>query len=150
MSKYELVCVIDAGLTTADIKTTQESIEKAVGKKNILDTDQMGLLPLAYPLRGNDQGYFLSYQISIEPSEMQELKTHLSLEKGVAKSVFYKMGENEQFLKFADLQQKFETMRPQEPVKETKEEKEKRLEDKKDWAKDEAPVEIKEEETTLE
>jgi len=55
MSKYELVCVIDAGLTTADIKNTQESIEKAVGKKNILDTDQMGLLPLAYPLRGNDQ-----------------------------------------------------------------------------------------------
>jgi len=84
---------------------------------------------------------------------MEEIKTHLRLEKGVAKSVFYKMGENEQFLKFADLQQKFETMRPQEAEKESKEEKEKKLADKKastEAVNEVAKTEVEEGETTLE
>ncbi len=130
MSKYELVCVIDAGMPSADIKTTQESVEKALGKKSILDTDQIGLLPVAYPLRGQDQGYFLSYQVEVEPTAMEELKTHLRLEKGVAKFVFYKMGEKEQFLKFGELQKQFEALWPQDKDQEAKDEaKAKKLED---------------------
>ncbi len=117
MSKYELVCVIDAGAPSSEIKATQENIEKTVSKKSILATDQMWLMPLAYPLNWNDQWYFLSYHVEIDPARMEEIKVALRLEKGLAKFVFYKMGDHEKFLTFADLQKSFEEQWPKEPEK---------------------------------
>lgn len=137
MNKYELVCVIDAGLPSTEIKSVQESVEKTVGKKSILATDQMWLLPLAYPLNGQDQGYFLSYHISLDPKELEEIKWALRLEKRVPKFVFYRMGDNEKFLTFSELEQKFETNRPQDkeqeaPIEEKPGEPEEKEEKKKE------------------
>ena len=48
--QYELVCVIDARLSMEDIRAQMNTIEKFIGEAKV-DIDDMGLLPLAYPLK---------------------------------------------------------------------------------------------------
>lgn len=103
MKKYELVCVIDAGASSADINAVKERVEALVGTW-MLEKDDIGLLPLAYPLRGHDQAYFMSYYVALEQSQIEELKTFLRIEKVVAKFFFYAMKDSEVFMKFADVQ----------------------------------------------
>lgn len=108
--------MIDSALNAVDLKEKKAAIEKIVTSNNwkILDTDDMGLVPLAYPLRGQNQGAIISYQCSIDPTNLDEMKSQLSLEKWLAKYYFYGMKEDEQFLKYADLQKKYEEMHAQE------------------------------------
>lgn len=111
MKTYELVCVIDAGLASADISALKEKIEKLL---SIQDTDDMGLLPVAYPLNGQDQAYFVSYCVEASNDDLGLLRTELSLTKGLVKFVFYTMKKNETFMKFASLQKRYDDMLTQE------------------------------------
>lgn len=80
MKKYELVTVIDANLSGADIKETNAVVEKLLGK-GILDTDDIGLMPTAYPLLGQDQAYYVSYLVELDGDAIDELKSDLRLVK---------------------------------------------------------------------
>ena len=108
MYTYELVCVIDAVLASKEVDALKKKIEKALPE--IKATDEMGLLPLAYPLRGQDQAYFVSYHIGATAEQVIDLKSMLRLEKSVAKYVFYAMREQDQFLHFTDLQKSYDAL----------------------------------------
>jgi len=54
MKNYELVTVIDTNLSGPEIKAANEAVQKLLGK-GILDTDEIGLMPTAYPILGQDQ-----------------------------------------------------------------------------------------------
>jgi ribosomal protein S6 len=90
------------------------------------------LLPLAYPLRGQEQAYFVSYHTRLDEVTKKKVTNMLTLEKGVAKFVFFSMKENETFLKYADLKKSYEAIISEEetakmkdtPVKEVEEAKE--------------------------
>jgi len=124
---YELVCVIDAAVSSKGVEELKKSIEKHI---EIVDTDDMWLLPLAYPLRWQEQAYFVSYHITIDEVVKKKVSNMLKLEKGVAKFVFFSMKENETFLKYADLKKSYEAIIDQEeadkmkknPTKEEEEE----------------------------
>ena len=77
---YELVCVIDARLSMEDIRAQMKAVEQLAGN-TIIATDDMGLLPLAYPLKGQMQAYFVSYALGIETNLLTELKKNLSIQK---------------------------------------------------------------------
>ena len=111
MKHYELVCIIDAGLSSADISVLRKNIEKLLSIKEI---DDMWLLPLSYPLNGQDQAYFLSYYVEMDEQNISEVKNELRLMKWLAKFVFYAMKTGEKFLKFADLQKRYEDLVSQE------------------------------------
>lgn len=108
MKQYELVCVIDGGLSSADATAVREKLEKHI--PTIVATDDMGLMPLAYPLNGQDQAYFLSYHIEAPADSLVAIKAELKLIKGLAKYVFYVMKDGEEFLTFADLQKRYDTL----------------------------------------
>jgi len=116
MRTYELVCVIDTTLSTADIKSLIERIENHVTTRNwvIKATDDMWLMPMAYPLNGQSQGYIVSYHISIDPTELPDAKVELGLEKGLAKFFFYGMKDSDEFMMFGDLQKRFDEIYPVE------------------------------------
>lgn len=104
MKNYELVCIIDAAVAGKDVDALKGKIEKEL---DVLATDDIGLLPLAYPLRGQEQAYFVSYHVRLTPEVMAKVSNMLKLEKGVAKYVFYTMKESERFLHFADMKKSY-------------------------------------------
>ena len=108
MKKYELVLVIDAATSSDDITKTMGAVEKLVG--TILETDNMGLLPVAYPVRGQNQAHYVSYYVELDPATIPEVKKELKLMKPLAKFFFYKMNDTDAFLKFADLKKQYEEM----------------------------------------
>ena len=117
MKKYELVCIIDASVSSADISETKTWVEKQLGDAK-LDFDDVGMLPLEYPLRGQDQAYFLSYYVQMENEALNELKAELRLYKKIAKSYFYSMKDSDTFFHFSDLQKRFEELNPSDDVEE--------------------------------
>lgn len=114
MRTYELVCVIDTALSSAEIKDLKGRIEKQITTHTgeIKATDEIGLMPLAYPLKGQDQGYIVSYHLQIDPGQLTEAKSELALIKGLAKFFFYGMKDSDEFLHFGDLQKKFDEIYP--------------------------------------
>lgn len=117
---YELVCVIDARLSMDEIRSQFALIENFVGDAKVA-VDDMWLLPLAYPLKGQQQAYFISYALHIETGLLSELKHSLSIEKAIMKFHLFSLKSAESFLKFADLKKAYADMQPEEPVDETPE-----------------------------
>ena len=111
--QYELVCVIDARLSMEDIRAQMKAVENMVGEARF-DTDDMGLLPLAYPLKWQTQAYFVSYALDIATDLLTELKHNLSLEKGVIKYHLFSLKSSDAFLKYADLKKAYAAMLPAE------------------------------------
>lgn len=117
MKKYELVIVIDANLSSSAISDVQASVEKLIDG-SILDTDQIWLVPVAYPLLGQDQAFFVSYYVNLDSQVLPELKSELRLIKWLAKFVFYTMHDEDAFLKMADLEKRYLDSLPEELVQE--------------------------------
>ena len=120
MKQYEFVTVIDTNLNAKQIEECRDSaltlLEKAGA--DIKERDEIGLLPLAYPLNGNMQAYVASYLIDLDPTHLSELKSDLRLIKGLAKSFFYSFGANDKFMKFAELKKQFEVVVEEEAERE--------------------------------
>lgn len=110
MKTYELVFVIDAWLPQADIDAVQTRVlghlQTAGGV--VIATDAIWLLPTAYPINGQDQAYYLSLHIQLDPNTMPELRETYGLEKWLARFAFYGMGENQQFFTYASLAKRYE------------------------------------------
>jgi ribosomal protein S6 len=121
MKNYEMVAVIDANLSSTDMQKAREDIEKLLGK-SIKEIDEIWLMPLAYPLLGQDQAYFVSYFTQIEPKSIDELKSELKLIKGLAKFSFFAMSNHETFLTMAQLAKKRTDLQPEESEEEESEE----------------------------
>ncbi len=118
---YELVCVIDSRLSMEDIRQQKGTIENLLWSAQ-QDVDDMWLLPLAYPLKGQTQAYFVSYAISLETNKLAELKHDLALEKWLAKYHIFSLKSLAGFLKYADLQKAYAQTLPDEEEEETQEE----------------------------
>jgi ribosomal protein S6 len=122
---YELVCVIDARLSMDEIRGQFTMIEGLVGDSKVA-IDDMWLLPLAYPMKGQQQAYFISYALHIETDLLSELKRALSIEKSIMKFHLFSLKSAESFQKFADLKKVYADIAPQlEEVEEVKEEEDK-------------------------
>jgi len=113
MKQYELVTVIDANLSGKEMKEVSASVEKLLGKK-ILDTDEIGLLPTAYPIQGQDQAYYVSYHVEMESDDIDQLKKDMSILKWLAKYTIFGLRSHEKFFKMADLKKRVEDLMPEE------------------------------------
>ncbi len=109
MKFYELVTVIDANLSAKDIKEVSAKVEELFGK-SIVDADAIGLLPTAYPVEGQDQAYYMSYHIEIDPDTIPQLKQDMSIMKWLVKYTIFGMSANESFMKMQDLKKRYEEM----------------------------------------
>lgn len=110
MKTYELVCVIDAWLPNTEITATKERVVSQLTKAwwEVIATDDIGLLPTAYPIRGQDQAYYLSLHIRVDANQLPELREVYGLEKGLARVAFYSMGNNQEFFSYAQLAKRYE------------------------------------------
>ncbi len=106
MAKYEFVWLIDPTLPMETIKQRVEEMKSILG--NIVDEDEIGFLDLVYPINKNNRAYFVSYLVELEPSEVSKKRKEISLLKWVMRLFFYKMGPKDKFLKFHEVNKKFE------------------------------------------
>lgn len=109
---YELVCVIDSRLSMEEIRTQQQAIESHLSDMKV-DLDDMGLMTLSYPLKGQNQAYFLSYYLSAEGSRIDGLKSELLLEKSLLKFHIFSMRNGEKFMKFSELKKAYQDSLPE-------------------------------------
>lgn len=117
--RYELVILIDARQKKDDISSLIANIEKFLWKWN-KQKDDIGFLDLVWH-QDFDRAYFVSYEAELEWEKVESIKKELSLIKWIHRAFFYKMWKNEKFLKFSDVNKKFEL---------SKEEKEKQKQEK--------------------
>lgn len=111
-TRYELVVVINPALTADQITALKTKIVDLVGE--VIDTDDIGLLPLAYQMNGQVQAYFISRYVELDQARMQEISAELRITKGVSKFVFYKIDPKQGYLKFAELNKMFADIQQQE------------------------------------
>jgi len=114
VKRYELVVVIDPALTADHITTLKHKIVELVG--SVIDTDDIGLLPLAYQMNGQSQAYYVSWLLELPTEKVAEITTELRITKGVMKFVFYTLDPKQDYLKFADLHAMFVTIQQEEEV----------------------------------
>ena len=98
-----MVLLVDASLSETDRKDMVSEFEKLI-KKTILDQDDMGLQQLMYNLGNktwNDKAYVYSYYIQAEAEDLDVIKKNLLYNKAIKRYYIFKMDKNEEFLKFA-------------------------------------------------
>ena len=106
--RYELVVVIDPVLTADQMSALKAKIVETIG--NVLDTDDMGLLPLAYPVNGQQQAYFVSWYLDLDPAQVAAYSHELRITRGIQKFFFYSLGQ-QKFLKFAEVTKAYEAIK---------------------------------------
>lgn len=107
MNKYELVVILNAGLSQDQRSELKGLVEDHV-KGMIKDTDEIGMLDLANPINKATKAYFISYLLEgISWEKIDEIKKTFKITKGLDRYVFFKMWANEEFLKFTEVNKQF-------------------------------------------
>lgn len=85
MRKYELTVVLPEKATPAKKKAVSETIEKMVKvfKGKIEKSDDWGKLDLYYPIKKNNSGVFLFFQLELEPKSADSLDQKIKLEEDI-------------------------------------------------------------------
>ncbi len=112
MQKYDVVLLVDASLSETNRKETVSEFEKLI-KKTIVDQDDMGLQQLMYNLSNkswNDKAYVYSYYIQAEAEDLDVIKKNLLYNKAIKRYYIFKMDKNEEFLKFAKVNDELKTI----------------------------------------
>lgn len=111
MNRYELVVLVDSRLSNEEIESNIKLVDEILWK-NLIEKDDMWLLDLEYNMNWADRAYFVSYFIDSDDTTMSVLRKHFFLNKEkILRYVFYKMSPKDEFLKYKDLQKKFENIK---------------------------------------
>lgn len=106
--RYELVVVIDPVLTADQMSALKAKVVETVG--GVLETDDIGLLPLAYQVKGQQQAYFVSWCLELDPAQVTTYSQELRITRGIQKFFFYSLGQ-QKFLKFADINKMYDAIK---------------------------------------
>ncbi len=107
MRTYELVALIDPRQKKEDIDALKKELQDLLGDR-IKETDDIGMLELAYTIKDNDRAYFVSYYIDAEESFVNEATEELKLKRQILRFFFYRMKPSDKFLKFDEVNKMFE------------------------------------------
>ncbi|MDQ6985885.1 MAG: 30S ribosomal protein S6 [Candidatus Dojkabacteria bacterium] len=92
MQKYELVLLFKP-LLFEDIKNNAlkkiETFIKDFGG-TLTETDNIGKRLLAYPIKNFKEGYYVEYELALDPAKIKEFKTDLNLVQDVLRYLLIK------------------------------------------------------------
>jgi small subunit ribosomal protein S6 len=93
IKKYELMVILKP-LLPEDIRSgIQSKIEKLVktAKGAISATDNWGKRHLAYPIKKHDEGYYIVYQLTLEPQASDKFQNELKLMNDILRFLLIKL-----------------------------------------------------------
>jgi small subunit ribosomal protein S6 len=106
MNKYELVCILDPQFGDNHFATMVEKYEGYLveNKATVVHIDHWGMRRMAYTsasLKSRQQGYYVLFQFTAQPSILSGLEHQLSLEEGVLR--YLVVGVKGEFLRVPQL-----------------------------------------------
>lgn len=92
MSNYELTVVLPGESASAKAKSFSASLEKIVAglKGKVTEKKEWGKIELAYPIKKNKSGFFLHYNLELEPSSVKGLNDKFKLDDDIIRSLLIK------------------------------------------------------------
>ena len=93
MRKYELVIVLDGGITPAKKKSFTQKIEKLVKtfKGSIGKVNDWGKVELAYKIDKKETGNFLVFPLELGPEEEKQIDAKLRLDDEIVRYLIIKL-----------------------------------------------------------
>lgn len=81
MQTYDLMMLYKPLLMEDIKKKTISKIQKLVKKFNgeMVEVDNLGKRILAYPIRKFDEGHYVRYELTLDPSNVEEFKADVTL-----------------------------------------------------------------------
>ncbi|MBI3290658.1 30S ribosomal protein S6 [Candidatus Falkowbacteria bacterium] len=91
-NNYELLYLISGNYTDKELTPTKELVKNLIAKfgGEIKSEDSLGKKKLAYPVKGDHQGYYLIYQFDMDGNNLAELNKNLKLTNEILRHVIVK------------------------------------------------------------
>jgi len=95
MNIYELTLILEGKTSPAKKKSLVEKIEKLVklNKGNILKKDDWGKKDFAYPIKKNDTGIYLFFEIELEPEAVNKVSEKIRIDDDVLRHLIIRKDE---------------------------------------------------------
>ena len=82
MKIYELTHIVSDSVAEQDVPKETEKVKKIIGDK-ILEEKFWGRRKLAYPIKKNDYGYYITLVFNPEAKELREIDSKIKMEEGI-------------------------------------------------------------------
>jgi len=93
MKNYEFMLILDPTVSEDERNGTIESIGKMLksAKAKIVKEDVWGDKKMAYKINKSDRGFYILYNIEINPEALKDITRELNLEKHIWRHMFVKI-----------------------------------------------------------
>jgi len=95
MNTYELTLILEGKASSAKKKSLVEKIEKLVklNKGKILKKDDWGKKDFAYPIKKNDTGVYLFFEIELEPETANKISEKINIDDEILRHLIIRKDE---------------------------------------------------------
>ena len=91
MNNYETIIIINSNLDETAIKSSIEKVTKLIGEHGKVEsTDEWGKRRLAYPIKKQNEGYYVLINFSSDPSFIDELERVYNITDEILKHIVVK------------------------------------------------------------
>ena len=93
MRDYELALVVSPELTAEKQKEQLKKIKKIIAglKGEVKKTEEWGKKQLAYPIKGNEMGYYFLWEIQLPEKSLSEFNQKLRIEERLLRYLIVKI-----------------------------------------------------------
>ena len=97
MSKFEAVILLSPDLSSANLKTQEDSFMKLLIGLNgsVLSKEDWGLRNLNYKIKNFKKAFYKFYQLEIEGSKIQNIKKNINQNEQIIRHLFVKVKNHE-------------------------------------------------------
>ncbi|MFH0853177.1 MAG: 30S ribosomal protein S6 [bacterium] len=95
MNQYELLILLNPGLSEDEANTLTETVQKMITDQGgqITKQESLGKKKLAYPIAHNKQGYYELMQYTFDPANLNDFERGLRLEQGLLRHQNIRLAE---------------------------------------------------------
>ncbi len=92
MTKYEMLCILDAALTDEAKEALVKKLEDIVKDNGgtVENTDRWGVKKLQYPINYKTEGYYVLMNFEAQPTLIVELKRVIGIQDGILRRMITK------------------------------------------------------------
>ncbi len=97
MQHFELVCILKPDLTSQIQSKINSNLEKSIngfGGK-VLNQEIWGLKDLSYTIKKNKKGFYMLFQLDIDPKKISDINNSLNLEENIIRHLAIKVDKHE-------------------------------------------------------
>ena len=91
MTKYELLCILDASLADEAKEALIKKLEDLIAKDgNVEKVDRWGVKKLQYPINYKSEGYYVLIEFEAQKTLVEEIKRVIGITDGILRRLITK------------------------------------------------------------